>query len=284
MPLVAAKCTQCGANIEIDATKEAGICPHCGTAFVTQKVINNQNTYITQNITKHIHGKEKTEAEEYLANGEIFIKLKDWNEAIKAFMQAAEAAPSNYKCWLGLVRSETKNFTDLDDTCHIEHYRKALAVADDDEITIVKDFCEKFVQLSKNHREKQKGLKEERQKETEALIQEKSALQKKSKKLYVALLTAGIICIFCGVSIILPLSFVASWMIMVPIGFVLIVIATVMWIIAFKAQRKSWKLSDEIHKLNNSEGNIHIDSNGNSIKIKVQASSQNTDLFKDFSK
>lgn len=51
MPLVAAKCTQCGANIEVDDTKEAGICKYCGTAFITEKVINNYNTYITNNYT-----------------------------------------------------------------------------------------------------------------------------------------------------------------------------------------------------------------------------------------
>ena len=46
--LVAAKCTQCGANIQVDSTHEAGICPNCGTAFITEKAVNNYNTsYIT---------------------------------------------------------------------------------------------------------------------------------------------------------------------------------------------------------------------------------------------
>ena len=49
MALVAAICTQCGASIEVDATKEAGICQHCGTAFITEKVINNYQTTITNN-------------------------------------------------------------------------------------------------------------------------------------------------------------------------------------------------------------------------------------------
>lgn len=49
MPLVAAKCTQCGANIEVDDTKEAGICNYCGTPFITEKAITNYNTYITNN-------------------------------------------------------------------------------------------------------------------------------------------------------------------------------------------------------------------------------------------
>ncbi len=50
MSFIPAKCTQCGANIEADDSRDAGVCPHCQTAFVTQKAINNYNTYITKNI------------------------------------------------------------------------------------------------------------------------------------------------------------------------------------------------------------------------------------------
>ena len=49
MGFIAARCTQCGAEIEVDDTKEAGICKYCGTAFITEKAINNYNTYITNN-------------------------------------------------------------------------------------------------------------------------------------------------------------------------------------------------------------------------------------------
>ena len=49
MPIVPAKCTQCGSNLEIDSSKDAGICPYCGTAFITEKAINNYNSYVTNN-------------------------------------------------------------------------------------------------------------------------------------------------------------------------------------------------------------------------------------------
>lgn len=49
MGFIPARCTQCGAAIEVDDTKEAGICKHCGTAFVTEKAIHNYNTYVTNN-------------------------------------------------------------------------------------------------------------------------------------------------------------------------------------------------------------------------------------------
>lgn len=59
---VAAKCTQCGANIEVDSTKEAGICPCCETAFITEKAVHNYNinniTNNTYNTVNNIQGKE----------------------------------------------------------------------------------------------------------------------------------------------------------------------------------------------------------------------------------
>lgn len=50
MALIAAKCTQCGANITIDDAKEAGICSHCGTAFITEKAISLYQTVNNFNI------------------------------------------------------------------------------------------------------------------------------------------------------------------------------------------------------------------------------------------
>ena len=48
MPLVSAKCTNCGANLEVDNTKDAAICQYCGTPYIVEKAINNFNT--TNNI------------------------------------------------------------------------------------------------------------------------------------------------------------------------------------------------------------------------------------------
>lgn len=49
MPLVQAKCTNCGANLEINNTLDAAVCPYCGAAFIVEKAINNFNT------TNHIN-------------------------------------------------------------------------------------------------------------------------------------------------------------------------------------------------------------------------------------
>ena len=52
MALVAAKCTECGANVEVDDSKKTGICRHCGTLFILQEAITNYNTYITLHTTQ----------------------------------------------------------------------------------------------------------------------------------------------------------------------------------------------------------------------------------------
>lgn len=49
MSLVQAKCTNCGANIEVNPQNDAGICPYCHTAYITQKAIVNYNTTIINN-------------------------------------------------------------------------------------------------------------------------------------------------------------------------------------------------------------------------------------------
>ena len=54
MSFVAAKCTQCGANIEVDDSKDAGTCRNCGTAYVTQKAIHNYN--ISNNLNVNTTG------------------------------------------------------------------------------------------------------------------------------------------------------------------------------------------------------------------------------------
>ncbi len=51
MPLVPAKCPECGGNINIDPNKRAGICEYCKQPFVVQEAIQNFNT--TYNVTNN---------------------------------------------------------------------------------------------------------------------------------------------------------------------------------------------------------------------------------------
>jgi len=135
MVLQPAICTQCGGQIEVDSTKEAGNCIHCQTAFITEKVINNfihNTTHNTQNIdqrviVKNIIGKEMNEAEDFIKNGEMFLNLEEWDKAETQFQQAVGSAPANWRGWFGLAKANTHNFT----ICHTSdnyNYQHALNI------------------------------------------------------------------------------------------------------------------------------------------------------------
>ena len=85
MPLVAAKCTQCGANLQVNSENECTICSHCGTPFITEKAITNYNTtvnnvynvknetIVTGNKEVHFHNDEINKLFE-LMDGDMGLK------------------------------------------------------------------------------------------------------------------------------------------------------------------------------------------------------------------
>ncbi|MCL2369983.1 MAG: tetratricopeptide repeat protein [Firmicutes bacterium] len=229
MALVAAKCTECAAKIEIDDCKKTGTCRFCGTTFVTQKVVN---------ITKD---NEKDKVHKNLTRGETFIKLKDWERAIDAFEDAAELDPDNYKCWLGLVRSYTESFTDLDDTEHLEYYNNALAVANDDEKLLIENLCNEFIKLSEAHRKGQ-------QEKTISMVNEKLLQKKKSKKLMILMIA---LCLIFGAGgmVTLFLSILLDWRITVPLGVILMIFAIPPFVLMNKFERKCIALNNEIQNI-----------------------------------
>ena len=60
MPLVPCKCTNCGANLQVDNTKDAAICEFCGSAFIVEKAINNYNVtnHITAGVVNYYGGNQ----------------------------------------------------------------------------------------------------------------------------------------------------------------------------------------------------------------------------------
>lgn len=51
MGLIKAKCSNCGANLNIDNHSKTGICDHCGASYITEDVIINNITNINYNET-----------------------------------------------------------------------------------------------------------------------------------------------------------------------------------------------------------------------------------------
>ena len=48
MPLVPAKCPNCGGQLEVDNSKEAAVCPCCGQPYIVEKAVQNYKIYGSQ--------------------------------------------------------------------------------------------------------------------------------------------------------------------------------------------------------------------------------------------
>lgn len=96
MSLKPAICTQCGGQIEVDDSKEAGICQFCGTAFITEKVINQ---YVTQNnfagATINIQGGVDDENLYILARRAV--QQNNTDDVLKYYGQLRERHPNDWE-------------------------------------------------------------------------------------------------------------------------------------------------------------------------------------------
>lgn len=108
MPLVPAKCTNCGGSLEVDNSQKAAICPYCGQAYIVEEAINRYSISVHANTV--IMNDDRTSAAR-LEAGETFLSMEYWDNAIKAYSEATDLKPQNYEGWWGLLRAFTREFT-----------------------------------------------------------------------------------------------------------------------------------------------------------------------------
>ncbi len=143
MALVPAKCTQCGANIEVDETKDAGICQYCGTAFITEKAINNYNIN-TKDIIINSNNVNVSQVD-IEASIEAAKKLVENNlpyDAKSLLDDLAKQCPYDYRIWWELAKIEYKYYdTWFDEYNH--YYMKAKALCTEEENEVIDSFVKK---------------------------------------------------------------------------------------------------------------------------------------------
>lgn len=115
MPLVPAICTQCGAQIEVDNSHEAGICKHCRTAFITEKAINKYTTNITNSnnfagANININMNIVSELEQLVASAEGCQRLGEYEQAYKTYKTIIQKYPQDARGWLGCVKTMNEGF------------------------------------------------------------------------------------------------------------------------------------------------------------------------------
>lgn len=100
MPLVAAKCTQCGAELQVDSSHEAAVCQHCGTPFIVEKAINNYNTYVTQNFAGANVTIQGANIDSYIERAFMFLEEKKWESAYQYAEKSLDIEPKCTKAYI----------------------------------------------------------------------------------------------------------------------------------------------------------------------------------------
>ncbi len=115
MPLTPAKCTNCGAALELDPSKDAAVCPYCHTPFVVEKAINN-----------YMGGGDSADA--IIAQGDNWLNsFGDTAQAFLCYRQATEKFPLDYRGWRGLLMVELRVTMVLQDD-KVEERRPAVSM------------------------------------------------------------------------------------------------------------------------------------------------------------
>lgn len=83
MPLVPAKCPECGGNINVDSTQRLGICEYCKQPFVVEEAVHNFNT--TYNITNN--NEIKADVVNVYGEENIDLKLKEFVDKISLILK-----------------------------------------------------------------------------------------------------------------------------------------------------------------------------------------------------
>lgn len=115
MPLVPAKCPNCGGVLDVDPSHDAAVCSHCGTPFITEKAINNYNitnvaNYNTVNNISggeiHIHTAENDAPKRLLRNVFAGIKQNNFDITYKNKEKLEEKYPESPEYLMSVVLNE----------------------------------------------------------------------------------------------------------------------------------------------------------------------------------
>ncbi len=109
--LVPAKCTSCGANLEVDADLKAAICPFCDSAYIVEQAIHNYNITLngSMNIGSAVINVMQDNADNLLARAEEFRKNQEYDKAIEYYNRVLDIDVNNKKAREGLELIKNKN-------------------------------------------------------------------------------------------------------------------------------------------------------------------------------
>jgi len=103
MPFVEAKCTNCGAVLPVDNSRDAWVCGYCNTPFIVEKAI--QQFSITNNISASVVNVIGGDTADVMFNRALeWLALQDEAKAIQVLNAMTGKYPSDIRGWSKLAR------------------------------------------------------------------------------------------------------------------------------------------------------------------------------------
>lgn len=95
--LIPAKCTNCGATLEVDGSQQAAICPYCKSAYIVEQAVNNYNISINANLnientTINING---IDSDNFLLRAKEFEDECEYESALNYYNQVLDVDTEN---------------------------------------------------------------------------------------------------------------------------------------------------------------------------------------------
>ena len=102
MPLLNAKCTNCGAILRVDSSMDAAVCDHCGAAFIVEKAITNYSTTTINGSTVNIN--QGPSAENLLMRGLEYEQKHSYEKALSYYNKVLDIEWDNRQARDGVER------------------------------------------------------------------------------------------------------------------------------------------------------------------------------------
>ena len=103
---VPAKCTNCGAALQVDPSQEAAICRFCNTPFLVEKAINNYNISVSGNLqvasaTINVQG---ANADNLIRRAKEFEARRELRNALDYYERVLDIDVGNHEAVMGSAR------------------------------------------------------------------------------------------------------------------------------------------------------------------------------------
>jgi len=156
------RCPNCNKILTLEISKKKETCPDCKFLFDVKDAIASYKIFQKAQEAKAKQELEKLENIDYTKEAEYELNLNNYDKAMLLYEKALEENSSNAEAWFGLVKCQTKRFTDYNEDTHEEEFYKALTFADDKQRESMLNMYNNYLNARENYANKRTKITTDR--------------------------------------------------------------------------------------------------------------------------